>query len=27
MMRAPVCVTTPAISIEYHRAPRRMTYP
>lgn len=25
IIAAPVCVTTPAISIEYHRAPRRMT--
>jgi hypothetical protein len=25
MMLAPVWVTTPAISIEYHRAPLRMT--
>ena len=27
MIFAPVYVTTPAISIEYQRAPLRMTYP
>ena len=27
MMLAPVWVTTPAISIEYHRAPFLITYP